>query len=173
MASTKTKNDGALPDGFTSPFQRVEMKPGVRIDDGLACVAMLAHKSLEEITNLAIQLGLPEHGPAWVYPDLLRKLLFQFDLIAGEEAEARSVDALPDVALVLASYDTRSEIGRWCLWVHVRGTEAVRSFSFVLDPAYWIPVDQQITRDFKHLLQAKGSAIYYLEVSPKPRTKAK
>jgi hypothetical protein len=163
MATIKTSQ---LPEGFTSPFMRISMEPGARIDDGLCCVAMLSSQPLHEIKRLPMQMGLPEHGPAWVYPDMLRKLLHQFDLIASDEKEAASVDVLSDVGLIQAQFDPATEIGRWILWHHVRGTDKFPSFHYVVDPAYWIDPSLHVTTDFKHLLVPK-QPIYYLEITPK------
>jgi hypothetical protein len=160
MATTKTSQ---LPEGFTSPFRRVAMEPDARIDDGLCCVAMITNQPLNEIKHLAVQMGLPEHGPAWVYPDLLRKLLHQFDLIASDEKEATNIDLLSDVAMIQAQFDSTTEIGRWVLWHHVRGTDKFPSFHYVVDPVYWIDPSLHVTTDFKHLLVPK-QPIYYLEV---------
>lgn len=166
-ASAKTAF--AFPEGFVSPFTRVEMQPGVRIDDGVCCVAMLTQKPLEEITREAYKLGVPEHGPAWVYSSILIKLLAQFGL-NGVEKEINTIDALPDVALITANYNPDTQYGRWVLWHHVRGTDKMPSFHYAIDPAYW--TGQSITNDFKALLTPK-QPIFYIEVSPKQAAKGK
>ena len=168
-AAAPAKTAFAFPNGFVSPFTRVEMQPGVRIDDGLCCVAMLTNKPLEEITKEAYKLGVPEHGPAWVYSSILIKLLAQFGLI-GVEKEIDTIDALPDVALITANYNPDTQYGRWVLWHHVRGSEKTPSFHYCIDPAFFS--GQPITNDFKSLLTPK-QAIYYIEVSPKPTAKGK
>ncbi len=174
MATAKPASATAspLPDGFVSPFTRVEMAPNARIDDGLCCVAMLVNQPLDKIKKLAYQLGLAEHGPAWVYPDLLRKLLHQFDLVASDDKEVPSVDALPDVALITAQYSPETQFGRWVLWHHVRGAGESPSFHYVIDPAYWIDPKHHITNDFKALVTPK-QPIYYIEIAPKPSPKGK
>lgn len=168
-AAAPAKTAPALPEGFVSPFTRVEMLPGARIDDGLCCVAMLANKPLDEITKEVHKLGVPEHGPAWVYPSILLKLVGQVGLI-GVEKEARVIDALPDVALLTANYNPDTQYGRWVLWHHVRGTAKMASFHYVIDPAYWS--GHGVTNDFKALLTPK-QPIYYIEVTPKPAAKGK
>jgi hypothetical protein len=174
MASTKLAPTTAtkLPDGFVSPFTRVEMEPNVRIDDGLCCVAMLTNQPLEKIKKLAFEFGLAEHGPAWAYADLLRKLLLQFNLVAGEDKDAGVVAALPDVAMVMASFSTATLFGRWVLWHHVRATEKVPSHSYIIDPAYWLGPDRHITTDFKYLFPPK-TPLWYMEITTKPAVKGK
>jgi hypothetical protein len=159
----------AFPEGFVSPFSRVEMQPGVRIDDGLCCISMLTKQPLADVTKLAYELGVPEHGPAWVYSSILIKMLAQFNLV-GVEKEINSIDALPDVALITTNYNPDTQYGRWALWHHVRGTEKTPAFHYAIDPAFW--TDQPITTDFKRLLTPK-QPIYYIEVTPKPVAKAK
>lgn len=174
MATTKSLSPAVskLPDGFVSPFTRVEMEPNVRIDDGLCCVAMLTNQPLEKIKKLAIELGLAEHGPAWVYSGLLRKLLLQFNLIAGEDKDAGVIAALPDIAMVMANYNPDTQFGRWVLWHHVRATDKVPSHSYAVDPSYWLGVDRHITTDFKSLFPPK-TPLWYMEITAKPSTKVK
>jgi hypothetical protein len=157
-----------LPESFTPAFRHVQMQPGVRIDDGLACIAMLTNQSLEDITNLAYELGLKRHGPAWVYSDLIRRLLANFELVASEDLEAMTIDALPDVAMFLAEYDPATSIGRWVLWHHIRGTDEQTAMNIVYDPAGWVEPRFHISRNFKHLLPGRGEPIHYLQITPKP-----
>lgn len=161
-----------LPAGFVSPFKRVEMALNIRIDDGLACVAMLVNQPLDKLMKLAFQLGLPEHGPAWVYPDLLRKILHQYDLVGSEDLEVPTVDALPAVALITADFQPAYDHGRWVLWHHVKGKGDLPSFNYVVDPAYWLDPKLHIVRNFEHLLAAK-QPIYYIEVTPKASAKGR
>ncbi len=182
MASAKTATPStiaattlaalSLPEGYALGFTRVEMQPGVRIDDGLACVAMLTYKPLAEITQLAYKLGLPQHGPAWVSNDLIRKLLAHYDLIGSDDKEVMSTDALPYVAMIAADFDAEADHGRWVLWHHAKATDKHTAVSVVYDPAYWIEPSQHITKDFKGLLTPK-EAIYYSEVTPRPVSKSK
>lgn len=54
MATSKTAatTSSKIPEGFVSPFKRVEMEPNVRFDDGLCCVAMLTGQPLDVIKKL-------------------------------------------------------------------------------------------------------------------------
>jgi hypothetical protein len=91
----------------------------------------------------------------------------------AEEKECSTLDALPDVALITAQYNPATQYGRWVLWHHVRATGKIKSFHYVIDPAYWIdPSRQIVTVDIQQLITPK-SPIYYLEITPKTATKGK
>lgn len=163
MATIKN-NNGQLPAGYVSPFKRVEMEE--RIDDALACVAILTNQSLADIKKLAFQHGFPEHGPAWVGDTLIAKLLYQHGLVGSEYKQVDSLSAMPDVAILLANYNPSTEIGRNVGWHHVRGTPDQAAFHYVIDPASWIDPKHHVTTDFKHLKLEKP--IYYIEVTQRP-----
>ena len=154
-----TNNKGALPEGFVSPFKRVPQED--RFDDALACVAILTGKSLADVRKLAEQLGLPKTGPYWVDNDMVAKLLMNLgSLVASNYKEFASIDALPDVAILLVDYDETTEVGRHVVWHHIRGTKTQQAFHYVIDPASWIPEQQQVTTEFSHLKPA-----WYIEVT--------
>lgn len=163
------KPTGQLPAGFVSPFKRVAMEE--RIDDSLACVATLTGQSLADIKKLAIQLGYPKHGPAWVGPDLIAKLLNQYDLIASDYQDVASIAALPDVAILLVDYDPKTEIGRHVIWHHLRGKPEREAFHYLIDVAPWVPEDRQVTTDFSGLQMDPPQ--YYIEVTPRPSASPK
>jgi len=142
-----------------------------RIDDSLACVATLTGQSLADIKKLAVQLGFPKHGPAWVGPDLIAKLLNQYGLIASDYKDVASIDALPDLAILLVDYDAKTEIGRHVVWHHLRGKPEREAFHYLIDVAPWTPVEKQITTDFSHLQMNPPQ--YYIEVAPRPDATAK
>lgn len=162
MATTKPNN--GLPPGYVSPFKRVEMEE--RIDDALACVAILTNQSLADIKKLAFHHGFPEHGPAWVNDPLIAKLLYQHGLVGSEYKQVDSLSALPDVALVLVNFNPVDDISRHLVWHHVRGTPKQSAFHYVIDPASWIDPKHHVTTDFKHLKLEKP--IYYIEVTQRP-----
>ncbi|MBB4223922.1 hypothetical protein [Variovorax guangxiensis] len=161
-----------LPAGFVSPFKRVEMQPNIRVDDGLCCLAMLTNQPLDTIMQAAFRHGLAPHGPAWCYASHLQSILREYGLNA-EEKECPTIDALPDVALITAEYNPATQYGRWVLWHHVRAAAKVKSFHYVIDPAYWIdPSRHIVTTDIQRLITPK-SPIYYLGITPKTMTKGK
>jgi len=171
-AADGTPTETGLPAGFVSPFKRVEMQPNIRIDDGLACIAMLTNQPLDKIMKAAYQHGVLEHGPTWCYASQLQSILGDYGLNA-QEKECPTIDALPDVALITAQYNPATQYGRWVLWHHVRATAKVKSFHYVIDPAYWIdPSRQIVTTDIQQLITPKAP-IYYLEITPKTTAKGK
>ncbi|VFR82177.1 hypothetical protein RAN3_3108 [plant metagenome] len=160
--ATSSVQAGALPAGFTSPFKRVPMRE--RIDDALACVAILTNRTLDDVNAAAIKAGYPAHGPAWAAYPLIAKLLAEFGTERSQDyKEFVSTAVMPDVAILLVNYDPETEIGRHVVWHHVRGTERQPSFNYVIDPASWIEAKQQITMDLRHLRLEGG---YYIEVKP-------
>lgn len=175
VATADTTAETGLPAGFVSPFKRVEMRPGVRIDDGLCCVAMLTNRPLDEIMQAAIKHGLPPHGPAWVYSSMLIAILREYG-IKAEEKECPTLAALPDVALITVAYRPETLYGRWAVWHHLRGSEERQAFSYVHDPAGWIEERLKTTMEVQRLITPK-SPIFYLEcnalATPKGRTAAK
>ena len=162
--AAKNANKG-LPANFTPPFTRVEMKE--RMDDSLACVATLTNRTLEDITKMAVDFGLPAHGPCFVNEDMIAKLLMRAGaLVATKYREFVSFDAMPYVAILLVDYDENTEIGRHVVWHHVKGTKDIPSFSYIIDPAYWVaPAGQLISA--VELTQPA----YFIEVTPKPSSK--
>ena len=119
MATTKVQ--GQIPPGYVSPFKHVLMEE--RIDDALACVAMLTSQSLADIKEQAYKFGLPKNGPAWVYNEMIAKLLFQWGLVGSEEKEVSDLAAMPDVAILTVDFNAEAQFGRNVVWHHIRGTE--------------------------------------------------
>jgi hypothetical protein len=172
-ATDSTPTETGLPAGFVSPFTRVEMQPNIRIDDGISCIAMLVNQPLDTIMKAAFQRGVAEHGPSWCYASQLQSILRDYGLNA-EEKECSTIDALPDVALITAQYNPATQYGRWVLWHHVRATAKVKSFHYVIDPAYWIDPSQHIvTTEIQQRLITPKSNIYYLEITPKTTAKGR
>lgn len=164
MATIKP-NDGKIPPGYVSPFKHVQMEE--RIDDALACVAILTNQSLADIKKLAYQHGFPEHGPAWVGDPLIAKLLYQHGLVGSAYKQVDSLSAMPNVAILLADYSPSTEIGRHVVWHHIRGTAEQTAFHYVIDPAGWLDPKHHVTTDFKHL-KLDQKPIYYIEVTQRP-----
>jgi hypothetical protein len=154
-----------------SPFTRVEMQPGVRIDDGLCCIAMLTNRPLDEIVQAALKHGLPPHGPAWVYSSMLIAILRDYG-IKAEEKECPTLAALPDVALITVAFNPATLYGRWALWHHVRGTDEMQAFNYMHDSAHWVDERYKTTTDVQRFITPK-LPIYYLEIVPMTAAKGK
>lgn len=167
-----TKRDftsgGVIPEGFTPPFKRVQMEE--RIDDALACIATLTGRTLAEVNKLAIQLGFPQFGPAWVDHALISKLLQNLGFAAGEYQDVPSLAALPDVAILMVDYQPALDSGRCVVWHHVRGSAEQAAFSYVIDVASWVKPEQRVTSDFRHM---RMDPAWFIEVKPKTTGKSK
>ena len=161
VAAASTATVTGLPAGFVSPFRRVEMQPGVRIDDGLCCIAMLTNRPLDEIMKAAFDNGLAKEGPAWMYSSALVAILRQYG-IKAEEKECPTLAALPDVAMITADFDPATQFGRW----------ALPAFNYVHDPALWLDERLKTTTEVQRLITPK-SPIFYLECTPAPTLKDK
>lgn len=159
MATAK-HNNGQFPAGFVSPFTRVEMK-GTH-DDLLACAATLCGKSIDDAKKVAVALGMPSNGPFCVDDELFRKIVFNLSqLIVGEYQDFTAVAALPEVAVICLVHDRYGETYRHIVFHHVRATDAIPSFSYVIDPANWLDPKHQMTSDIGHLDMQPA---WYLEV---------
>lgn len=167
MATTKIQ--GQIPATYVSPFTHILAEE--RIDDTLACIAMLTNQTLATIKEQAFKFGLPRNGPTWVYNEMAAKLLFQWGLVGSPEKEANDLDALPSVA-ILTSVDWNDDMqfGRSIVWHAVKGAGDQPGFRCVLDPAPWLDEKHRITADFRHLKLVMP--LYYVEVTPRPDTAA-
>lgn len=164
MATTKVP--AQIPTGYVSPFNHVLMEE--RIDDALACVAMLTNQSLTAIKEQAFKFGLPRFGPAWVYNDLIAKLLYQYGLIASEEKEVNDIALISEVAILTVDWNEDLQFGRSVLWHHVRGKDEQPAFNCVLDPGNWLDERHRFTADFRHLQITPP--FRYIEVKPRSDT---
>jgi hypothetical protein len=162
MAIGKIKSGGKFPEGFVSPFKRVQMEE--RNDDALACIATISGKTLAEVTKLAVQLGYPEHGPAYVDQSLITKLLFNLGFNASDYKEVVSLDGIPDVAILMVDYQPAGDFGRHVVWHHVRGTPSQQGFGYVIDVRNWGDPKTQVTTNFESL---KLEPAWAIEVTPR------
>jgi hypothetical protein len=154
-----------IPATYKVPYRHILAEE--RIDDTLACIAMVTHQTLADIKEQAYRFGLPRNGPAWVYPEMASKLLFQWNLVGSEEKGADSIAALPDLAIILnVDWNDQMEFGRSVVWVHVRGENDQPAFNYILDPANWLPENQRVTADFRHLKMVTPLA--YMAVTLRP-----
>jgi len=157
----KPNSSTGLPQGFQSPFRRVQMQE--RMDDSLACIATLTGKTLSEISAMAVQMGLPAHGPCYVDEDLIAKLLMAAGgLTASKYQDFSKIELLPDVAILLIDYNEETELGRHVVWHHVRGTKELPSFHYIIDPGHWVDPADHFTTSVK-----KFAIAYFIEVRPK------
>lgn len=162
MATSKKISGGTFPEGFVSPFKRVQMTE--RNDSALACIATLSCRSLDEIVRIAIECGYPPYGPAWVDNALMTRVLGKVGLSGGEYEPVPSLDALPDVAILMVDYSEALDEGRAICWHHVRGTPQQQAFSYIIDVANWLPEKNHITTDWKHI---RFDPAWFIPITPK------
>lgn len=166
LAPTKTSN-GALP--AASPFKRVAMQ-GTH-DDLLACAAVLCGKTMEEVKKTAVTLGMRANGPFFMDVALFRQIMHNLsNLAVSDYKEFKSVAAMPDVAVLCVDYEAVNETCRHLVWHHVRAQPDVASYSYVIDIAPWVGVNQQMTTDLSHLNMQPA---WYLEITQRPNPSGK
>ena len=128
--------------------------------DAFACIATLTGKSLEEVNRAAVTLGYPAQGPAYPTETLMTKLLMSLgNLVSTHYKDFESTAALPEVAILFIDWDEEMDTGRTVIWHRVRKTDAHPSFSYVIDPASWIPEGRHLHADIDSLTIAWFMAI--------------
>jgi hypothetical protein len=161
MASANTKV--TLPEGFPC-FKVVPQKD--RNECGLAAVATLTGRSLEDIWAAAVKLGLPKIGQFYVSDELLGKLLIQNGLVATAWKPFITFDALPNVCLLWVDAlpnDQDESTGRTVIFHHVPALpDKYSSFSYCLD-VYWHEPEKQVVTDIKRF-----SPTYFMDITRKP-----
>lgn len=145
---------------FQPAFKRVQQEND--FDCAFACIAMIAGKTLAEVKKTAIEkCQHPAHGP-YAYMDemLLAKLLGQHGYVGTVYKQSTGIASLPDVAIGLVCYDEEKEIGRHALF-HRQFAGTKNALEYIIDPAYWIPVEKQVRIDIKGFPVA-----WYIGVTP-------
>jgi hypothetical protein len=163
MASAPTQTgNGSLPAGFKSPFS-VVTQTGSH-DDLLAVVAVLTGKTLQQVFDTAVTLGMRKFN-YYVDEVLVKKLLFNLSpLTIGPCREVTSIAALPEVCILLIDYDSNSETGRTVLLHNVRASGQQPAFSYVVDVSNLTDPKLRVTTSFAHL---NMKSAYYWEVTPR------
>lgn len=170
MATAPVTN-GTAPT-YRPLFKRVgqnELKDTYSVDfmGEFACIAMICGVTLEEVRSVAIRLqGHPQHGPFWVTEELIKNLLAAHGWKASEWKQVLTpLSGLQcDTAILLIDYDEDLKMGRSVVYQRAVSKESPRGFvENVLDPAYWVPKEKQVTTDIKGLAPA-----WYLSVYPMP-----
>jgi hypothetical protein len=114
-------------------------------DCGLACVAMIAGKSLETVLRVAIkECDYPKDGPHTTTDENLFKLLDHFGIKYGKKQKVKTVEALPPLAIM----ETRKmpSTGNSHLVVFERTAEG---YEHALDPGWWLK--QQVRSDWNRI----------------------
>ena len=114
-------------------------------DCGLACVAMVAGKSLDTVLRIAIkECGYPKDGPHTTTDENLFKLLDHFGIKYGKKQKVKTVEALPSLAIM----ETRKmpSTGNSHLVVFERTADGDEH---ALDPGWWLK--QQVRNDWNRI----------------------
>ncbi|THJ30904.1 hypothetical protein E8K88_16665 [Lampropedia aestuarii] len=141
------------PGTITTAYKRVAQAE--RCDDALACIAMIAGQTLQEVTAVAQVMGYPKQGPAYIPEAMIAKIAMKSaQLVVSDYKDFVSFAALPDLAFLYVDYDEQMEISRLVLW-HRPTPSKLQNLStvsgYIIDPAYWVDPKHQITRDVSHL----------------------
>jgi len=170
MATTPSSTSPAAQ-GFKPAFKRVQQTPGCGCDSALACIAMIAGKTLDEVRQIAIdQFKHPRNGPFWITEDLIYKLLLHFGWVATVYKESTGITSLPDLAIGMVEYNTETELGRHVLFHRMAPAGSPKQTTeYIIDPAYWIPPSHHVRTEIKGFPIA-----WYIGVHPvnKPPVKA-
>jgi hypothetical protein len=98
------------------PYKRVQ-QPTEGLD-GIACIAMITGKSIPEIMKVAISKYKlrASNGPYFFDQDRLQVLLAGFGFVAGNYLEIKTINDLPELALVWQETDAAMEVGKHFLF---------------------------------------------------------
>lgn len=97
---------------------------------GLACVAMLAGRSYEQVKRNSIRLGiLEESGPFYTVAKNLRELLRSYNISCDSGGKIRKWESLPDKAILAINHQEKSNSWHWVVFVR----ESKEEF-YILDP---------------------------------------
>ena len=134
-------------------------------DCGLACVAIVAGKSLDAVLRVAIkECGYPKDGPHTTSDENLFKLLDHFGIKYGKKQKVKTVEALPPLAIM----ETRKmpSTGNSHLVVFERTAEGEEH---ALDPGWWLK--QQVRSDWNRIKLDTFIPVHVNEPAPKAAKK--
>ena len=134
-------------------------------DCGLACVAMVAGKSLDTVLRVAVkECGYPKDGPHTTTDENLFKLLDHFGIKYGKKQKVKTVEALPPLAIM----ETRKmpSTGNSHLVVFERTAEGDEH---ALDPGWWLK--QQVRSDWNRIKLDTFIPVHVNEPAPKAAKK--
>ncbi|MBS1196521.1 MAG: hypothetical protein H6R18_306 [Proteobacteria bacterium] len=136
----------STPQDFQPAFKRVQQENDH--DCALACIAMITGKTLAEVKQVAFDKNYLKHGPYWISEEAICKLLAHFGWVATLWKESTGLASIPDLAIGMVEYDPELEIGRHVLF-HRQFAGTKQAVEYIIDPAYWVPVEKQVRVDIK------------------------
>ena len=132
-----------------------------------ACIATICGVTLEDIRNIAIKKHHhPQHGPFEITEMLIQSLLAANGWKATEWKDVLTpLAGLPDIAILWIDYNEELDlVGRPVVYQRAASKESPRGFiEHILDPAYWLPKDKQVTNDCKAY-----APTWYMGIYPMP-----
>lgn len=147
--------------GFQPAFPHVSTKSD-RHACALACVAMIASTSLDDVFKNAEALGMPKTGPYnhWIDADFLASLLATYGWVATVWKECTKVSLLPDLCIALCEYSEDWEVGRFVLIHKAKASHDAKIVTYAIDPSASEP-KMQVRTDLDVLAPA-----WYIGVHP-------
>lgn len=121
---------------LTPPYKRIQ-QPTEGLD-GIACIAMITGKTIPEIMKVAIDKYKlrASNGPYFFDQDRLQVLLAGYGFVAGNYLEIKTINDVPDQALVWQETDAGMEVGKHFLFGRMRDPSNPKlSVPYVIDPA--------------------------------------
>ena len=114
---------------------------------GIACTAMLAGKSYEEVKQKANQLGIfAEDKKLWSETDYVRRLLNEYEIQASnKETPFTTWDTLPNLALLAIKFRFEKDrpFWHWTVFQRTKGKKRVH------DPASYLEKNER--EDFEEM----------------------
>lgn len=122
-------------------------------NSAIACIASLVKCPINSVRQVAVrQFKLPADGRWSPVQKLIPDLLAHYDWwIASEYREARTVDDLPNLAMILLS----KKPDQFALFHRQKFEGGKQQVPFLINPALGIPPDQQFRLDVDSILPCK------------------
>ena len=120
----------------------IRIKQDDRTGCGLACIAMLAKTSYNNVRNVAIdKLEFNDSGKFYTNKKHLRKLGNHFNIkIAKKKKKFTNFETLPDIAILAINYKKKSKTWHWVIYNRDENEE------YICDPKESIKSDKR--KDF-------------------------
>lgn len=135
----------------------------------LACIAIVAGTTLEDVFKNAEALGLPKTGPYWdrLDGDFLTSLGATYGWVFSEWKEVTKIAALPELCLAVVDYDAEWEVGRSVILHKAKASHDGKIVSYAVDPSATDP-KLKVRTDLEALAPA-----WYIGILPMKTTAPK
>ncbi len=141
--------------GFEPTYRRVEQTN--QWNSAIACIASVVKVPIDAVHHLAVnQFNRPASGRWSVPRKLIPDLFASYDWwIASRCMEAKAVNELPDLALILLS----KKPDQFALFHRQKFKDGKPPVSYLINPALGIPKDQQFRLDVEAILPCQYLSI--------------